>query len=182
MDLKELEMYARVSFNNAICLIGIIPFLVFLYLLVVKISSIEILVGEIGFIMLISMLLLLLGVFIARKMLWTVITRLFDFNEKVIKLQKELIEKNRLTAITETTLTLSHEINNPLAVISGTLELLDNEFKKERVPESIKDKIGMIKNHTERMKNITSKLANLSKPVRRIIKDDIAIIDSGKSA
>ena len=85
MDINMLETEIKRDFNNAICLIGIIPFMIFIYLLVVKIASFQILVGEIGYIMLVAMLLLMLGIVMARNMIWMVIKRLVDFNHKVIK-------------------------------------------------------------------------------------------------
>lgn len=61
MDVKDLELYIRRNFYNAICLIGIIPFLVFIYILVVKLGSFRTLVGEIGWITFFNILLLILG-------------------------------------------------------------------------------------------------------------------------
>ena len=105
MEIKELILKHRRNFNVSICLTGAIPFLVFVYLLVRKISTFQIFVGEIGYIMFSAVLIFLLGIAVGRKMF--------------MALLNELVEKNRLSAITETTLALSHEINNPLLSIRG---------------------------------------------------------------
>ncbi len=181
MDIKELEIRVRRSFNNTICLIGVIPFLVFVYILTVRVSSLEALAGETGYVMLASMFLLLLGIAIGRKIIWMVIKRLVDFNREVLDLQKKLIEKNRLAVITETALSLSHEINNPLAVIVGAVESLNNDFKRVSVPDSVKDKFNMVRKNCERIKAATSKLASLKKPVLSEIKGGIRWIDASKS-
>jgi len=181
MNIDELELYVRRNFNNAVCLIGIIPFLVFVYILSVKVSSLNALTGETGYIILASMLLLLLGIFIGKKIIRMVIKRLFEYNREVLKLQGELIEKNRLKAITQTTLTLSHEINNPLAIIVGSVESLKTDFKKENVPDSVKEKVDLIEKHGLRIKDVTRKLSEISKPVITSIGDNIEIVDTEKS-
>ena len=180
MDIKELEMRSERDFNNTICLIGVIPFLVFVHVLAGKFGF-KIFIGETGYVVLVSMILLLLGIIMGKKMLWRVIRRLIDFNQQVIGLQKDLLEKKRLAAITEITLTLGHEINNPLAVISGNLEFIENSFAKNNIPSPIQDRFITIKNHCERIREAINKLAHLSKPAMRTVYGDTKIIDLGKS-
>jgi branched-subunit amino acid transport protein AzlD len=103
VQIKELVLNRKREFDISVCLTGVIPFLVFLYLLVVKIASLQILAGEVGYIMFVTILIFLLGIMVGKKMLLSII--------------EELIEKHRLAAITETTLALSHEINNPLLTV-----------------------------------------------------------------
>ncbi|MBN1354144.1 MAG: hypothetical protein JW994_05720, partial [Candidatus Omnitrophica bacterium] len=91
MNIKDLETYAKRNFDSAICLIGVIPFTIFIYLLVVQLGSIDILVGYTGYIMLVSMSLIILGIAMARKMLWVLINRIFEFNKNVVDLQNELV-------------------------------------------------------------------------------------------
>lgn len=180
MDIKELEMRSEREFNNTICLIGVIPFLVFVHVLADKFGF-KIFIGETGYVVLVSMTILLLGIITGKKMLWRVIRRLIDFNQQVIGLQKDLVEKKRLAAITETTLTLGHEINNPLAIISGNLEFIENDFAKSNIPGPIQDRFITIKNHCERIREATNKLAHLSKPAMRTVYGDTKIIDLAKS-
>ncbi|MBN1405112.1 MAG: hypothetical protein JW946_01170, partial [Candidatus Omnitrophica bacterium] len=62
MDIDQLKAMAKREFNNAMCLIGIIPFLVFVYLLVNRASSFEVFVGSTGRILFASVIVLLLGI------------------------------------------------------------------------------------------------------------------------
>ncbi|MBN1353769.1 MAG: hypothetical protein JW994_03760 [Candidatus Omnitrophica bacterium] len=182
MDLREMEMKARRNFNNAVCLMSVMPSLMFLYLLTVKVADIKILEGETGYIFLGGIMLLIAGVIMGRKILWDVMKDLFDFNRENLKLQSELIEKNRLATISETTLTLSHELNNPLATAIGNLELLENDFKKGLPPsETVKNRFQIIKNNCDRMARVTSKLSKISKAVSEKAVGDITMISLDKS-
>jgi len=181
MNVKELEIKARRDFNNAICLIGLIPFGVFVYLLVSRAGSLNALSGETGYILLITMVLLLLGIVTGRRMLWAVVNRLFAYSEQVVDLQGELIEKNRLAAVTETTLALSHEINNPLLIMRGNLELLEDDIVEASISDIIRQRFDKIKNHCERIRRITDKLTKISKPVTTTIYGDAKMIDAERS-
>lgn len=168
MKINELTLKAKRDFNNAICLIGIIPFLVFLYLLAVKMGSLQILSGEIGYLFLIAIVLSLLGIFAGRKIL--------------LGLTTQLIEKNRLATITETVLTLGHEINNPLMVVMGNLELLASDFIKGHLPTPVNERLNQIKNHCQRIREAVDKMGSLSKPVFTSIQGSAAkMIDLNKS-
>ncbi|MCX5706365.1 MAG: hypothetical protein NTW13_01640 [Candidatus Omnitrophica bacterium] len=167
MEIKTLIKNEKRNFNTAICLIGIIPFLVFMYLLVRRVSSFNILIGEIGYIMFFTLVVFLLGIYVGRKML--------------LSLLAELIEKNHLAAITETTLALGHEINNPLLAIRGNLELLDYDAKEIQIPDKIKIRLDIIKGNFERIREATDKLSHLSKPVSSTIFGDTKMVDLNKS-
>ena len=181
MEVKELEVNVKRDFNNSICLIGIIPLLVFVYLLANKVGYVGILASDIGYAVFFTIALLLLGITIARRVLWTAVKHLFDFNQQVLNLQAELIEKNRLAAINETALALSHEINNPLMVMRGSLELLEMEFVNFNVPDSVKSKFTDVKTHCDRIKRVTDKLATLTKPATVNFHGDMKMIDLEKS-
>lgn len=168
MHLKELVADRRREFDISVCLTGVIPLLVFLYLLVVKIASFQIFIGEVGYIMFTTVLIFLLGIMTGRKMLWSII--------------QDLVERNRLAAISETTLALSHEINNPLLTVRGNLELLENDFSRNKiVDETIKNRLEVIKDHCERIRQVTDKLATLSRPVSTPVSGDIRMVDLTKS-
>ena len=92
-------------------------------------------------------------------------------------MQKDLLEKNRLTVITETTLALGHEINNPLLVMRGNLELLENDFTRANVPDYVKERFTSIKDSCERIGRATDKLSRLSEPKLTTIRGDMKMID-----
>jgi signal transduction histidine kinase len=165
--MVELVQRKRREFDISLSLIGVIPILVFVYLLTAKVSSLKIFVGEIGYIVLATLIVFLVGTAVYRKLFWDML--------------KELLEKNRLAAIAETTLTLAHEINNPLLIMCGNLELLENEFKEKGVSESMNSKLHAIKNHCERIRQVTNKISKLSKPESITIYHDIKMIDLNSS-
>lgn len=150
-EIKELISKRKNDFNRTICLVGIIPLLVFIYLLGGKIGTFQIFLGEIGYIVLVTMFIFSMGIIVGRKMLWSILN--------------ELIEKQRLVAITETALALSHEINNPLLTVRGNLELLENEFLSDQLSDKVKSRLVTIKDHCERIQQVTEKMSKLSKPV-----------------
>ena len=167
MEIKELIQKKRRDFDIAISLIGVIPFLILTYLMSAKVSSINVFVGETGYIMFCAIVFFMIGVFVTRNMLWSLIL--------------ELIEKNKLVAITETALALGHEINNPLLAINGNLELLENDLTGIPVPDKAKSRLDLIKLNCERIRQVTEKLSSLSKPVSEIICGDSSMIDLSKS-
>ena len=168
IEIKTIIQKRKRDFNASVALIGVIPFLVFIYLLVVRVASLHIFVGEVGYIMLATLAVFLLGIFVGRKMLWSLL--------------QEIIERNRLVAVTETTLSLSHEINNPLLTVAGNLELLEGDLLGITLPEKAKSRINTIKEGCERIRNVTEKMAKLHKPVSTTIHGGVSMIDAEASA
>ena len=167
MEIKEVVKKKRQDFDIAISLAGIIPFLIFTYLLAVKISTFNVFVGEVGYIMFIAIVFFLIGISVARKMIWSLIN--------------EIIEQNKLAAITETTLALGHEINNPLLTIRGNLDLLENELTDNPISDKVKSRLDLIKLNCERIRQVTEKLSSLSKPASETIHGSARMIDLSKS-
>lgn len=180
MGIKELEARAKRGFNNAMWVVALSHMWVIVYLLAGRVSSGGTLTAEGKCIIFITMVMLLAGIVVARRLNRAIIIRLLDSNQQAMRLQQKLIEKSKLAAITETTLTLSHEINNPLMIVRGNLEMLENDFIKEEVHSHIRDKLVKIKNHCERIRQITDKLANLSKPVEEAVRADTEMFDVAK--
>ncbi len=169
MQAKEAVAKRRRDFDVSVCLTGVIPFLVFMYLLVVKVANLQIFVGEVGYIMFTTILIFLLGIMVGKKLFWSMIT--------------EIMEKNRLAAITETTLALSHEINNPLLTVRGNLELLEHDLTENHVSnDAIIKRLDTIKDHCERIRQVTDKLATLSTPVSTAVHGNVKMVDLSKSS
>jgi len=167
MKVKEFVLDKKRDFDTSISLMGLIPILVFVYLLVVKVSTFKILIGEVGYIVLATIMVFMMGIMVGRKMF--------------ISLIDELLEKHRLAAIAETTLTLGHEINNPLLTIRGNLELLENDAHDIQIPDRIKGRLDIIKGNVERIREATDKLSSLRNPVSDTISSDVRMIDLSKS-
>ena len=168
MEIKEVVAKRRRDFDTVICLTGVIPFLVFVYLLIVRVASLQILVGEIGYIMFTTVVIFLLGILVGKKLFWSMIT--------------EIMEKNRLAVIAETTLALSHEINNPLLTVRGNVELLEHDFAQSQIASStIINRLETIKDHCERIRLVTDKLANLTNSVSTIVHGETKMVDLSQS-
>lgn len=167
MNLDEVILQQKRNFNMAICLIGIIPFLVFVYLMAIRVSSLKVFTGEIGYIMFFTAIVFILGIAVGRKMLMSLIS--------------ELVEKNRLAAITETTLTLGDQISNPLLAIRGNFQLIEDDADELRLPQKIRDRLTAIKGNFERIGEVTDKLSKLTKPVTKTILGNTRMIDLDSS-
>src|SRR5262249_53852345 len=76
-----------------------------------------------------------------------------DISEKV-RLQEQLVERERLAAIGTTAATFAHEIGNPLNSMYMSAQLLERRLAKQREPVE---------------EGITSPLRNLMSEIRRLI-------------
>ncbi|MDD5120135.1 MAG: hypothetical protein PHR84_02350 [Candidatus Omnitrophica bacterium] len=181
MELKKFTHNIRNDFNRAISLVGVIPLLVFVYLVVGKLSNFNNLAGEIGYIILATIGVFIMGIIVGRRMLMSVTLKLIDDNQKILLMQQELIGKNRLAAITETVLTLGDQVNNPLLVIGGNLELLDSEIKSSGASEKIQNRIQTMRNNFQKIRDVTDKMSKLTKAELVKIHGDTQMIDLSKS-
>ncbi|HEY7543321.1 MAG TPA: histidine kinase dimerization/phospho-acceptor domain-containing protein [Blastocatellia bacterium] len=73
--------------------------------------------------------------------------------------QAALLEAERRAAIGEIIVTVCHEINNPLTAIMGQAQLI--EMRPEGLPPEIIEKIRIIDESAERIRQITDKMRNL---------------------
>ena len=181
MEVKQLTRNIRNDFNRAVSLAGVIPLLVFIYLLVGRIANLNVLIGEIGYIVMATIGVFIMGIVVGRKMLMSVTFKLIDDNQKILAMQQELIEKNRLAAITETVLALGDQVNNPLLVISGNLELLELELRHLELSEKTHNRIQTMRNNFDKIREVTEKMSKLTKAETREIYGSSRMIDLDKS-
>lgn len=150
MKLWDFIDKEKREFSVMLSLIGVIPFLVFVYVIVSKISSIKVLVGELGLVMILTMLVFILGIFVGKRMLASFVT--------------EIIEKDKKAAITETALAVGHEINNPLLAIRGNLQLLESYILEIQSPDSVRNRLKTIMDNFERIRQATDRFVEMSNP------------------
>lgn len=182
MNARELELYLRRNFDNVAALVGIIPFLVFVYLLDIQIGTANILASRVGLVLFISMIIAVLGIFAGQKVVATTTAQVYAYERQLQRMQNEMIEKKRLEAISETVIAIKHEINNPLGVVSGHLELMEDEINSPAVPEHIKKRFVTIRNHCDRITKATSKLSTISKPAMTKAYGNVNMLDLDKSS
>jgi len=181
MEIKQLTRNIRDDFNRTISLSGLIPLLVCVYLIADKFANFHVLAGETGYIIAATIGVFIMGIVVGRKMLMSVIFKLIDDNRRIITMQQELIEKNRLSAITETVLALGDQVNNPLLAISGNLELLQLELKNVELSEKSRNRIQTMLNNFQKIREVTDKMSKLTKVELVAIHADSRMLDLEKS-
>ena len=181
-DIEFSEKEVRKNFNNAMVVIGLSSVWIFSYMVISREGGIAMLKGTSGFMFAINMLLLLSGLIISRKILWAVVDSLLFFNKQTLKLERELIEEQKVVTVAKTALALSHGINNPLMIMRGNIEILYNDLEEQGSAISIsqlKKRIFMMKEHCQRIIAVTDKLVNMAKPVETAVCKDINMMDIG---
>ena len=181
MEIKQLTNNIKNDFNRAVSLVGVIPLLVFIYLVVGKLSNSNALMGEVGYIVIATIGVFVMGIVVGRRMLMSVTFKLIDDNQKILTMQQELIEKNRLAAITETVLALGDQVNNPLLAVSGNLEMLDSEISTLNITEKVRNRLATMRNNMQKIREVTDKMSKLTKAELVTIHGSTRMIDLSKS-
>ncbi len=86
---------------------------------------------------------------------------ILQMHAKMQDTHKELLELKRKEAISATVCSLNHEINNPLMIISGNIQLL----KATESNQNIKKKLEQIDNQINRITLILSQLREIESPM-----------------
>jgi hypothetical protein len=92
---------------------------------------------------------------------------------------KKLVNSERVAAITETTVTINHEINNPLTAILGNTQLL--LMSKDKLPADIVAKLETIERSAVKIRETTAKLMSIIDPVISPYASGLEMIDIEKS-
>lgn len=94
-------------------------------------------------------------------------------------LEEELFKKEETEAVAKMGIATAHEINNPLTVIIGNLELI--LLKKENLDDEIIENLNSILDSAMRIKEIVSKMINITKVVETEYVQGKKMIDLWKS-
>lgn len=116
--MQELKDNPFQRFNLAFALMSIIPFLVFFYLLLVRFFSFDILTGDVGVILSISLLIAVLGFYVGYAVIKSVLNKIIFYAAQA-KYNDQL--KSSFVA------TVSHELKNPLSIIKTSVSSLLGE-------------------------------------------------------
>lgn len=95
------------------------------------------------------------------------------------KLEKKLLEEEKLSGVLEMAGAVCHELNQPMQVVSGYSELLLMDMEKDNSSYSY---IKMIKEQTDEMGSITRKLMRITKYETQDYIEGSRIIDIDKAA
>jgi PAS domain S-box-containing protein len=77
------------------------------------------------------------------------------------RLQKKLLESERLAAYTQTVITLNHEINNPLTTVMGNVYLLEKEAES-RSDDKLLKRLDIIQENCKRIQQVIKKLERIN--------------------
>lgn len=76
--------------------------------------------------------------------------------------QSQMIRQERLAAVGQLTAGVAHEINNPVAVIQGNLDLMRERLGEAAEP--VRHEIGLIREQVQRIRLIVARLLQFSRP------------------
>lgn len=149
-ELKENPIH---KFNIAFALMSIIPILGFMYILAGELFSFKILTGNVGFIVLVAILISLSGFYIGYLVIKNLLSRVITY---MIKLRENDKQKSVFVAH------VSHEIKNPLATLDLSIcTILDSIVDK--IDEEQKDMFRSCNNLCGRLIRFTTEMLNVSK-------------------
>jgi signal transduction histidine kinase len=94
--------------------------------------------------------------------------------EELSAAQARLLESERLRGVTETVGALNHEVNNPLATIVGTAQLL---LRSDRLDADTRQKIERVLEGAKRIQSVTGKMATLIQANSRPYPGQTQILD-----
>jgi hypothetical protein len=94
--------------------------------------------------------------------------------EELSAAQTRLLESERLRGVTETVGALNHEVNNPLATIVGTAQLL---LRGDRLDPDTRQKVERVLEGAKRIQSVTGKMATLIQANSRPYPGQTQILD-----
>lgn len=83
-------------------------------------------------------------------------------NESLQKAQQQLVKSEKLAAIGQLTASIAHEINNPIAVMQGNLDLMRETLGDASQP--VKGELKLLDEQVERMRIIVTQLLQYARP------------------
>ena len=151
--LQELKENPYKKFHLAFSLMVIIPFLVFLYLLVSRLFSFNILTGNVGLVLFLTFFISVCGFFMG----YSILKNIFN---KIIFYAVQAKNSDQLKSIFVAT--VSHELKNPLASIKINLYNIFSGFIGE-ISKDQKQVIATCQGTIERMNRLVNDLLDLHK-------------------
>ena len=99
--------------------------------------------------------------------------------EKLKANYNKMVNSERAAAVTETAVTVNHEINNPLTAILGNTQLL--LMNKDKLTKETITKLETIEKSAIKIREVTDKLMTIIEPVRKHYASGLQMIDVEQS-
>ncbi len=163
-EIKE-EQYHKL--NIAFSLMTVIPFLVFLYIIVTRLFSIDIVIGDIGLALAIALILSFLGYWIGYSIVQSLINKVISYIEKLKdsykklkSTQEMLVQAEKYKAIGQLASGVAHEIKNPIGILMQDINYLEDNKPAGKDLDTI---LSMMKKNIKRADSIISALGDFSR-------------------
>jgi len=100
-------------------------------------------------------------------------------NKELMETREGLVKAERLSTVAKLTVSLQHEINNPLTSVLAHTQALELKLNsgESLSPEFVKDKLGTIEREARRIRDLLRNLAHITEPVVREYTPGIEMID-----
>ena len=103
-------------------------------------------------------------------------------NRELIETREELVKAERLSTLTKLTVSLQHEINNPLTSVLAQTQGLLLKMGGEQVPQDfVKERLQTIEREAKRIRELLRNLANITEPIVREYMPGVDMIDISAS-
>jgi signal transduction histidine kinase len=104
-------------------------------------------------------------------------------NKELIETREQLVKSERLSTLTRLTVSLQHEINNPLtSVLAQTQALLLKMQNNDQVPmEFIREVLRRIDTESRRIRDLLKNLAHITEPIVKEYMPGVEMIDINAS-
>jgi len=86
------------------------------------------------------------------------------------EMQKKIIRSSKLASIGTIAAGVAHEINNPLAIIHGNIDMIEDELASNNI-DSFKKSISVIRKSIERIKNIVLGLRSYARVENKTVRE-----------
>jgi PAS domain S-box-containing protein len=100
---------------------------------------------------------------------------------EIARLQKKLLESERLAAYTQTVITLNHEINNPLTTVMGNVYLLEKDAESKSDTKLLK-RLDIIQENCKRIQRVIKKLERINELKTVSYLGSTKMVDLGEDA
>lgn len=100
-------------------------------------------------------------------------------NKELMETREELVKAERLSTMAKLTVSLQHEINNPLTSVLAQTQALQLKLSSNTPPDAefVKEKLGTVEREARRIRDLLRNLAHITEPVTREYTPGIEMID-----